>query len=187
MPIEPYLGPERRSLSRTVRTFKPMYIEAENETTVALMRDLSTEGVGFEADAQFQVGQELLYRWGDEALRSGKVIWAKDGRFGVANDEALTAETLFPERYRSVRIPLAERTTIFSDGRRIEAQAINFSQKGFCVSVGEHIRKGALVTLQIGSRFFENTTAKWAGNDRVGFAFPHALPISEMSRLASGR
>lgn len=185
--MEQYLGSERRSKVRAVRTFKPVCIEAEGQTLVALMRDISTTGAGFETETGLKVGQELRYRWGDEPFRKAEVIWVDGGRFGVANHEVLAPKDLFSKRYRSVRVPITAPTSIFVDGNRIEAEAVNFSQKGVCALVSDQIRNGALATLKIGKRYFEGATAKWGENDRIGFAFSKGMPIGEMSRLLVGR
>lgn len=187
MLTDAYRGPERRAAIRAIRTFKPIYVEADDKSTVGVMRDISTDGVGFEADVGFKVGQELRYRWGDEPFVSGKVIWTGSGRFGIAHDEPLSPASLEPKRYRSVRVPILREATIYLDGRGIPAETVNFSQKGFCTLASERIRHGALVTLKVGNRFFERATAKWSADERVGFAIPEPLPVAHMSSLMAGQ
>ncbi|MXO50982.1 hypothetical protein GRI42_06660 [Erythrobacter gaetbuli] len=177
---------ERRHATRKIRTFMPACVETDSGTIIALLKDFSGHGAGFESDQSFSVGQRVRYRWGDEAFREAKVIWIDGNRFGVENTEPSDAVALNPKNYRSVRVDLNVPAVVFVGEKRYEGEVINFAQKGLCVRINGRIERGSLATVKVGRRYFENVTARWVEGDRVGFALSSSLPIQEMSKLASG-
>lgn len=178
---------ERRAFSRAIRTFKPSCIEIDGSPGVALLRDLSPSGAGFESDQNVLVGQTLRYRWGDHDFRDGRVIWTNGSFFGVANDEVAQEPITGCGIERSVRIPLCAPATIFLDGSRIEAEVLNFSQRGLCALAAHPVRDGALVTVKVGRRYFESATSKWSRSSRMGVSFVKPMALPEMSALMAGR
>lgn len=177
---------ERREHTRAIRTLKPACLMFNDRSSVAMLRDLSETGAGFEAVDGFLVGQHLSYRWGDHGYRSGTVIWQEGNRFGVANcSERNILESA--AAYRSVRIPLAAPFSAYLEGHRIDGELLNFSQKGLCALVAKNFSRGALATVRIGNRFLANATVKWVDGDRVGFALPQGLSVREMNDVMRGR
>lgn len=187
MDLDRYHFTERRQMARSMRVFRPACLESEGETSVALMRDISRSGAGFEGTKRFLIGQEVRYRWGDNEYRSAKVIWVDGLRFGIANDELCHEADIIPANYRSVRIPISAPASIFVEGRRVDGELVNFAQKGVCALASSSITQGALATIKIGRRYIENITTKWIEGDRVGFALSKPLPVSEMAAITQGR
>lgn len=187
MDLDRYQFAERRQMERSMRVFRPACLESEGKTSVALMRDVSRSGAGFEGTGRFVVGQEVRYRWGDNDYRSAKVIWVDGSRFGIANDQLGDENDLIPNNYRSVRIPISAPASIFVGGRRVEAELVNFAQKGACALAAHSVAQGALATIKIGRHFIENVTTKWVEGDRIGFSLSKPLPLSEMAAIVECR
>lgn len=177
---------ERRHATRTIRTFMPACVETDSGTIIALLKDFSGYGAGFESDQSVSVGQRVRYRWADETFREAKVIWVDGNRFGVENAEPSEAIALNPKNYRSVRVDLNAPAAVFVGENRYDGEVVNFAQKGLCVRTNGKIERGSLATIKVGRRYFENVTVRWVEGDRVGFALPSSLPIQEMSKFASG-
>ena len=187
MDLEKFGQIERRQMERSMRVLRPACLEIDGAASVALMRDISRSGAGFEGAGRFVVGQEIRYRWGDNGYRSAKVIWVDGSRFGVANDQLCDEADLVPAKYRSVRVPISAPASLFVNGDRVEGEVINFAQRGVCILACSPVGQGALATIKIGRRFLENVTSKWIDGDRVGFALAEPLPVREMAAIAQGR
>ena len=179
---EPFV--DRRKQTRVKRVFKPAMIKADGISTVGMLRDISGAGIGLEVEeGLFQVGQNIECVWGCNDPLSGTVIWAEDGRIGVASHVPDTKFEDTSTQYRSVRIPVTAGANIYLDGKRLVAETVNFAQKGFCAVVSGKIRHGALATIEIGRRSFFNATAKWMKGEKAGFAIAQPLSIGEMQHL----
>ena len=181
------LNYDRRSQPRSLRTYKPVFVETEGKALVALMHDISTTGAGLSANEPFRIGQELRYRWGTKPFQAGKVIWGQNHRVGIANDSEILPDDLLEPNYRSVRIPLCAPATVFVGGKRLDAEVLNVAQSGVSTLTSEPIPEGALATIKIGRRYFEAATAKWTDDERTGFRLGKALPVSELSSLLVGQ
>jgi len=169
------------------KTYKHACIRIGERECPAFLRDLSDHGAGLEIAQPVKIGQTIDYRWDDEAFRSGRVIWAQSNRIGIENIES--ANTLLPKKvaYRSVRINAQVPVSIFCNGGAFEGQLQNFAQRGLCILSTAPIMRGALATIKIGKRQFEQVTAKWCKENKLGFALPKPLTLAEMSNLAEER
>lgn len=177
---------DRRQKARSVRTYMPACLQIDGQQAVALLRDLSEHGAGFEADLTLRAGQKISYRWGDELPRTGTVIWSDGSFFGIENDEAAN-QVRRSDRYRAVRIPICAPATIFSENSRFDGEVLNIAQRGLCLLTSTGLREGALATIQIGRRVFENATAKWIDSERVGFGFSKPLSVAHTAAIMEGR
>ena len=179
---------ERRSAVRHARkTFKHACIRIGDRECPAFLRDLSHHGAGLEVAQSVTIGQTIDYRWDDEAFRSGKVIWMQSNRIGLENIALENALSPRGKAYRSVRIKAEAPVSIFSNGSKFEGELQNFAQRGLCIVSSAPIMRGALATIQIGKRQFEQVTAKWCKGNKLGFALPSPLSLTEMSNLVEGR
>ncbi|MBX7532454.1 PilZ domain-containing protein [Qipengyuania sp. 1XM1-15A] len=184
--LNPHID-ERRTNFRHLRVFKPAFIESDGKRYVAMLRDLSPGGAGFELeDASLVEGQPVTYRWGDSDAIVGRVVWADAGRVGITNETIDKDFQLRLEKYRSVRMEMSAPAHIYSDGAKIAGETLNFGQRGLCALVSGQIRQGALATIEIGRRCFQNATAKWVDGERVGFALSETMNVSEMNLLQKG-
>ena len=174
---------ERRRISRGQSTMLTACLELNGRTTVAIMRDFSIHGAGFECDKEVALGQTIRYRWGDERTRTGEVIWRRDGRFGVVNTVAVDCQSHTHRRSRSVRVPLTAPADIYTAQGRIEAEVLNIAHSGMCFLTAKPIEKGRLATIKIGRRRLEFATAKWNEGERVGVSFQKPITIYEMAAM----
>lgn len=177
----------RRNTGRFRKTFMPACLSIEDRQSVGLLRDLSVDGAGIQTEASLRIGQHIGYRWGDEEFRTGKVIWIDGLRVGLLNLDRPNVIEMDPARYRSVRIATHAPVTVHCEGHRIEGELLNIAQRGFCVLAAGKVRQGALATVQIGKRHFEQVTSKWLESDRIGFSLPTSLPIDCMAKVVEGR
>ena len=177
---------ERREISRGQSTMLTACLDLNGRTTVAIMRDFSAHGAGFECDKEVALGQTIRYRWGDERTRIGEVIWRRDGRFGVANTVAISSKSQPNGRSRSVRVPLTAPADVYTAQGRIEAEVLNIAHRGMCLLTSKPIEKGVLATIKLGRRRLEFVTAKWSAGERVGVSFPKPITVYEMAAMLEG-
>ena len=177
---------ERRVGNRSMRCLLPACIEFGGETTMAVMRDLSNHGAGFEARIELKVGQPLQYSWGTEEPRSGRVIWCHDGRFGIENDIVVEPSNPPTHNYRSVRAPMSAPAEIITEGGRAYGEVVNLAQRGLCMLTSKNIAKGTVATIKLGHRRLEFVTAKWSDGDRIGISFPKPIAVFEMAKIMQG-
>ncbi len=177
---------ERRETERSKKTFIPACLNRDDAVAVAMMRDLSESGAGFESDLPVSIDDLIDYKWGNEEFRSGRVIWADGSRFGVRNISARNPLDYSGSRYRSVRVPSKGAVRIYCDGSRIEGELVNVSQRGFCVSVPPAIRRGSLATIEVNDHCFEGVTAKWVSKDKAGLTLPAPLSLTKLNAVLQG-
>ena len=177
---------ERRAISRGQSTMLTACLDLEGRTTVAIMRDFSDHGAGFECDKDVAVGQTIRYRWGDQKARTGEVIWQRDGRFGVVNTHAIDSTDYRNRIPRSVRVPLTAPADIYTAYGRIEAEVLNIAHRGLCFLASKPISKGTLATIKLGRRRLEFVTAKWSEGERFGVSFPKPITVYEMAAMLEG-
>lgn len=66
-------------------------IEMEGGACPGRLRNISSAGALVEAEAGFPIGSRVLFRRAFAALHA-KVIWARNGRFGLAFEQRLSDE-----------------------------------------------------------------------------------------------
>ena len=179
---------ERRASSRPSARFQTACIEIDGISSIALMRDLSQDGAGFESDVPLTCGQPISYRWGNEDFFHGKVIWAANGRFGVQNDPDSPVYTPTPGyAYRSVRIPVSLPASVYVDAVRHEAELVNLAHRGLCLLIDQPVVQGSLATIRVGCNLLEAATIKWSDGYEKGIALAQPLSLREMSAMLRDR
>ena len=175
---------DRRVSSRPSIRYQPACIEIDGNTSVALMRDLTENGAGFESDMNLITGQPIRYRWGNKDFHYGRVVWVENGRFGVENRSDIPKPTHDDcYRYRSVRVPTAIGGVAYVGGKRKDCEVLNIAQRGVCISISGIVERGSLATIKIGKHCLEAATAKWVEGERLGFALSRPLRLGEISAI----
>lgn len=175
---------DRRDKERARTVFQSACIEDETGPHVAVLRDLSPSGAGFEADIRVSVGQLVHVRWGSLAPIPATVRWSVNGRFGVGGN--LTgAFAGHDHAYRSVRIPLGLFARIYVNGRPIEGELINMSQGGAAFSTQESVAPGQLATIQCGNWTSEGACIKWVAEGMAGIRLAKPITLQQFSKIVA--
>lgn len=175
---------DRRASSRPSTRFQPACIKIDGVAAIALMRDLTFDGAGFESDLDLSEGQPISYRWGSHDFRSGTVMWCSNGRFGVRNTgnaPSNFSDSDFP--YRSVRVPTSLPVTVYANSSRHEGEILNVAHRGLCVLLAQKIARGSLASLKIGRHVLEGATFKWSEGAANGIALAQPLKLRDMSAI----
>lgn len=174
---------DRRKDCRPSVRFQPACLEFDHKSYIALLRDVSRSGAGFESDLPVRPGDILRYRWGNSDFINGRISWAQNGRFGVEN---LSTPAFYPVQskyaYRSVRIPVFAETTVYIDQKPQLAVLHNVAQRGVCVELPQSLRIGALLSIRLGTKICEAACVKWSAGNRTGVALRQSLRIGEITQ-----
>lgn len=173
---------ERRDGHRQQTTFMTAMVNSDRGPDVALLRNISTNGASFKGELDLRIGDTITYVAGDSDPRLAKVVWIKDGMFGVEKIEP--GPDCFTKRstpYRSVRAPISATAKIFAMGRDHSAVVLNLSQSGACVRSEAPITRGQLVTLQMDEFTFDAAEVKWSSQGRLGLKFSNSMNVGTLS------
>lgn len=173
---------DRRAQARAVQTYKPACLEADGKRVLAILRDLSPAGAGFEGPVSFAVGQRITYAYGSALPRTGTVIWAQEGRVGIAHDDPLE-QPVPANRYRSVRVPFCAPAALFVNGRKCFAELVNIAQNGLCLLTDRPLQPGALATLEVDRHSFEASSIVWQRGDLAGIRFAKPVPLAQINAV----
>ena len=147
-----------------------------------MLRDISSNGAGFESDVPLVIGEKVRVTWGSFDLAEAEVIWSQGKQFGLNLPVGeLVAQSAYLNR--AVRVPISLPATIYLNGERHNGELLNISQAGASVALSCDVTRGALATICCGDHTFENAEVKWARDGVVGFRLARLLTIAKMKEL----
>lgn len=152
------------------------------------VRNLSTGGMMFEARRNFTVGDHILVELRNGHSLSGTVVWARDGRNGVAFDEVISDEALGSldkvapgTKARAPRFDAYLPTRVTVDGRPHAVILENISQSGAMLRTADPRAITATVILtipQLGARLCDR---RWIRGETVGLSFAQMLRYEDLA------
>jgi hypothetical protein len=155
------------------------------------IRNLSSGGMMFEAHKRFETGERIKVELRNGTWLEGKVAWSKDGRHGVAFDQALSDEALgsldkavsaAKGRARAPRFDAMVATHASVEGRPVPVVLENISQSGAMLRVIDPRALGNTLILaipQFGNRLCER---RWIRGDAVGVSFAQVLSYDDFAK-----
>jgi len=160
------------------------------------VRNLSSGGMMFEALKRFINGDHVTIELRNGNALSGTVVWAREGRNGVAFDEELSDEALVTldkivhagkGRARAPRFDVGVSTRATVEGRALPVVLENISQSGGMLRTSEPLAFTPTVVLAIpnlGSRLCDR---RWVREGAVGVSFVQMLRYDELAEWLEHR
>lgn len=162
-----------RRNGRAIAIFKSADVKASDGIHFVTVRNISEVGACLEAYPGVAQGDHIEFCFDSAGLRKGVVAWVGAGRFGVRAEPIDAAQKTFslPHSPRSVRLPLSLGVKVFIEGRKAQGALRDLSMRGTCISGINGLMRGQLLTIEIGSRSFEQATVRWVDQGRAGVLF----------------
>lgn len=182
---------ERRSGDRYRTVWRIAKVARDGDAGLWRVRNMSNRGMMLAADVPIEVGEHLTIALSDTVVVSGKVVWAKEGRCGVAFDaEVDVAETLkqlaAEQRatgYRQPRLPVRKRAKLVIDSRISEIELINLSQSGAGFVHDGHLPVAKEVELILTDTIRRKAVVRWARDNEGGLWLTQPLDRADLESI----
>lgn len=156
------------------------------------VRNLSVGGLMLETCMPLTLGEQVVVELRGTETLSGAVVWAREGRAGIAFHQPVIVEDLvrtaprLGSRLLKVCQPRGPRVTVDCpievqlDSGRIDARLTDISQGGARVALPLMPQRDERVVLMIPGLPLKLAIVRWVGAE-VGFAFAEPLPFALLS------
>lgn len=182
---KPLIAEDRRATERYSTTFLTCCLESRSGAQIGVIRNISEGGAMIESRLPVSVGERIRYQREPHGDVWARVVWVKDGRMGVKHEE-VTPLTGPKTNFRAVRIPYCGKGVIWMREKAFEGWFVNLSQSGFLIELDCLFMPKANVTLEIGSRTFENCSIARNDGFLVGGRFGTRLSRELLADILEG-
>lgn len=182
---------DRRTGDRYRTVWRIAKVARDGDAGLWRVRNISNRGMMLAADVPIQVGEHLRIALSDSVVVSGKVVWAKEGRCGVAFDaEVDVAETLkqlaAEQRatgYRQPRLPVRKRAKLVVENQTSEIELVNLSQNGAGFVHDGHLPVGKEVELLLTDTIRRKAIIRWAREAHGGLWLTQPLDRADLESI----
>ncbi len=175
---------ERRKSTRLRRVFLPASVTANGLTLVAVIRDLSENGLGIQCNETLEPGTAVSVQWGSNSAMPGVVGWADGDRMGILTESSPIAHD-DGEQPRASRFEVRLPIEVLSNGRACMGSLLNLSTKGMSIATQMILRKGELISVSVGSLTFAECTVKWTKDGLVGLALKYPVRLDVVREVVA--
>lgn len=184
---------ERRATDRHRAVCRVARVHRASDAGLWRVRNISDDGMMLTADVAVLVGEELKIILSENVVLSGKVIWADEGRCGIAFSEKIDAaatlralaEEQRAEGYRALRLPIEAKATLVLSGGARPMDLVDISQSGAGFIYDERFAPGVELDLVLpGGELRRRALVRWWRARRGGLWFTQPLERSDLESLA---
>lgn len=183
---------DRRGSDRHRAVCRIARVHREKDVGLWLVRNISDAGMMLVADVALAVGEPLKIALSETVVLSGEVVWADDGRCGVAFsdkiDAAATLQSLAEEQradgYRALRLPIEIQAILsLRDGAR-PIDLVDISQSGAGFRYDAVLPPGTELDLLLpGGDVKRRALVRWSRGQRGGLWFTQPLDRADLESL----
>ena len=183
---------DRRESDRHRAVCRIARVHREKDVGLWLVRNISDAGMMLVADVALAVGEQLKIALSETVVLSGEVVWADDGRCGVAFSEkidtAATLRALAEEQradgYRALRLPIEIQAVLAQpDGAR-PIDLVDISQSGAGFRYDAVLQPGTELDLLLpGGDVKRRALVRWSRGNRGGLWFTRPLDRADLESL----
>ena len=181
---------DRRQQQRHIAVFRVGKLITGSGQEFCLIRNISVGGLMANIYSPHKVGELLAIELKTGHVVTGRIVWARENKIGVAFDEQIdVAEILasqagetgedFHPRMPRIEIRCPARLRVGARYQRVEI--CDISQGGAKIAFTEALTVGAAVVLLVDGLSAQPGTVRWAQNGRAGIAFNIAIPFGEIA------
>ena len=185
-------APDRRGSDRYRSVCRIARVHRKDDVGLWLVRNISDDGIMLVADLTLVTGEPLQIALSETMVFSGKVVWADEGRCGVAFaekiDAAATLRALAEEQradgYRALRLPIeVEAIVALRDGAR-PIDLVDISQSGAGYRYDAVFQPGTELDLVLpGGEVRRRALVRWSRGRRGGLWFTRPLDRGDLESL----
>jgi hypothetical protein len=190
-PIDPTIFQEREQRTVTLFITGKLLVEGGGEG-LCRVRNLSVGGLMLETRMPLALGERVAVELRGTGSLSGAVVWAREGRAGIAFHQPVIVEELvrtapqLGSRLLKVCQPRGPRVTIDCpievqlDDERVGARLTDISQGGAKLALPLAVHRDDRMILMIPGLPLKLAIVRWT-RDEVGVAFAEPLPFELLS------
>lgn len=184
-------GADRRSGERYRSVWRIAKIVRSGDMGLWRVRNISSSGMMLAADVDVEIGEPLQISLSETVAMAGEVVWAKDGRCGVAFDQSIDVgevlKTLANEQreqgYRQPRLPFFRDATIIVDGVSHDIQLTNLSQSGVGFVFSGALEIGRPLGLMMPDKIRRTAIVRWKQADQGGLWLTEPLARTDLESI----
>ena len=182
---------DRRSSSRHCTVYRIATIEREGDAGFWRVRNISDEGMMLAANVQVDPGERLQIALSDSIRLSGEVVWAENGRCGVAFDTPINAAELLKQLaagqkasgYRPPRLAVRGHATIVTDDGPREIDVVNLSQQGAGLVHDGELEVGMKLELVLWGGIRRRGIVRWSRQGQSGVWLTAPLEQADLESI----
>lgn len=178
-------GEDRRDGKRHMTLFRVGAIMIGDQRELCLIKNISAGGmkVRVYCDVAVETPIRIELKCGEPIC--GKVTWVNGDNMGVCFDEPIDVLDILATnehgpRPRMPRIEIDCPVTLYDEGQRLEARAIDISQGGLKVVCADPLHSDADIAVALPGMAPEAGVVKWLGDDCAGITFNRLLPLATL-------
>lgn len=185
MDTDPHATIERRIQDRTRTVYRAARILTEEDEGLALLRNISDNGLSLSVALPLSEGQQLRVQLSDAIEMQGLVIWASEGKCGIefANriDSAHVLHQL-PEHFgvgrsRPLRLQVQALATIQSETGLQAARVENISQFGLAMRSRNNFKEGMRLKVSMHDGIQCEGIVRWTRDGMAGVRLLNPLKV----------
>lgn len=184
-------GVDRRGGDRYRTVWRIAKVARDGDAGLWRVRNMSNRGMMLAADVPVAVGERLEVALSDRIAVRGHVVWAKEGRCGVAFDEEvdvahmlrrLAAEQRAGD-HRQLRLPVRMAARAVMEYQTIDIELIDLSQSGAGFRHDGRIEAGREIELVLASGIRRKAIVRWSRGERGGLWLTQPLDRADLESI----
>lgn len=182
---------DRRGGNRHCTVFRIAKIAREGDAGLWRVRNISDSGMMLATSVAVETGERLEIALSEEVVLTGEVVWARDGRCGVAFDAPVNALDILRRlaakrqsgEYRPPRLPVQGRALAVTDDGEFPVEIENLSQNGAGIIHDGRLEAGTELTLALGEDVRRRGIVRWSRKNRAGIWFASPLGGADLESI----
>ena len=191
-PISSHDDADRRGSDRYRTVWRIAKVVRDGDVGLWRVRNMSDRGMMLAADVPITVGETLEVFLSDTVVVCGKVVWAKEGRCGVAFDEAVDVADVLKQLaaeqratgYRQPRLPLHSKARVVTDEGASDIELVDLSQSGAGFVHDGHLEIGKILDLLLPGGVRRKAMVRWSRGNRGGLWLTQPLDRVDLESIS---
>ena len=184
-------GGDRRSGERYRSVWRIAKITRADDVGLWRVRNISSRGMMLATDVAVEVGEDLHIELSETVIMDGKIVWAKDGRCGVAFSAAIDVSAVLKaladeqrdQGYRQLRLPFEHEAELYVDGETLLIQLSNISQSGVGFTFDGTLEVGKPLGLMMPDQVRRTAVVRWIRGNQGGLWLTEPLGRADLESV----
>jgi hypothetical protein len=184
-------GVDRRGGDRYRTVWRIAKVARDGDAGLWRVRNMSNRGMMLAADVPVAVGERLEVALSDRIAVRGHIVWAKEGRCGVAFDEEVDVADLLrrlaaeqrARGYRQPRLPVHMRARAVIEYRTIDIELVDLSQSGAGFVHNGGLEVGKEIELLLAGGVRRKAVVRWSRGIRGGAWLTQPLDRADLESI----
>lgn len=182
---------DRRNGSRHCTVYRIAAVERTGDAGFWRVRNISDSGMMLAASVEVTPGERLQIALSDTARLTGKVVWAENGRCGVAFDAPINSAQLLKQLaaeqktsgYRAPRLAVRSHATIVTKEGSQEVEVVNLSHQGAGLVHDGDIMVGTKLEIVLAGGIRRRGIVRWSRKGQSGVWLTAPLEQADLESI----